>query len=110
MKKLYQIFISSTLADLKEERKLVMQAVLERKSFPAGMELFPAKEKRQFEYIKQVIDDSDYYLLIIGARYGSLDEDQVSFTEKEYDYAPDHDRICSGGSLCCFCMRRLVYL
>lgn len=87
MKKRYQIFISSTFADLKEERKLVMQAVLERKSFPAGMELFPAKEKRQFEYIKQVIDDSDYYLLIIGARYGSLDDDQVSFTEKEYDYA-----------------------
>lgn len=87
MKKRYQIFISSTFADLKEERKLVMQAVLERKSFPAGMELFPAKDRKQFDYIKQVIDDSDYYLLIIGARYGSLDDDHVSFTEKEYDYA-----------------------
>lgn len=87
MKKRYQIFISSTFADLKYERNLVMQAVLERKCFPAGMELFPAIDKEQFEYIKKVIDDSDYYLLIIGARYGSLDENGVSFTEKEYDYA-----------------------
>lgn len=86
-KKRYQIFVSSTFADLKEERKMVMQAILERKGFPAGMELFPAKDKRQFDYIKQVIDDSDYYLLIIGARYGSLDDDGVSYTEKEYDYA-----------------------
>lgn len=87
MKKRYQIFISSTFADLKDERNLVMQAVLERKCFPAGMELFPAIDREQFEYIKKVIDDSDYYLLIIGARYGSLDENGVSFTEKEYDYA-----------------------
>ena len=86
-RKRYQIFVSSTFADLKEERKMVMQAILERKGFPAGMELFPAKDKKQFDYIKQVIDDSDYYLLIIGARYGSLDDDGVSYTEKEYDYA-----------------------
>ena len=87
MKKRYQIFISSTFADLKDERNMVMQAVLERKCFPAGMELFPAIDKEQFDYIKKVIDDSDYYLLIIGARYGSMDENGVSFTEKEYDYA-----------------------
>ena len=87
MKKRYQIFISSTYADLKDERRMVMQAVLERKCFPAGMELFPAIDRKQFDYIKRVIDDSDYYLLIIGARYGSLDENGISYTEKEYDYA-----------------------
>lgn len=87
MKKRYQIFISSTFADLKDERKMVMHAVLERKCFPAGMELFPAIDKKQFDYIKKVIDDSDYYLLIIGARYGSMDDNGVSYTEKEYDYA-----------------------
>lgn len=87
MDKRYQIFISSTFKDLEEERKQVMQAVLNRKCFPAGMELFPAVDIEQFDYIKKVIDDSDYYLLIIGARYGSLDENGFSFTEKEYDYA-----------------------
>ena len=87
MKKRYQVFISSTFADLKEERKQVMQAVLERKCFPAGMELYPAIDKEQFEYVKRVIDESDYYLLIIGTSYGSMDTDGVSWTEKEYNYA-----------------------
>lgn len=86
-RKRYQVFISSTFTDLKDERDKVMRAVLELKCFPAGMELFPAKDKKQFDYIKQVINESDYYVLIIGARYGSLDSDGFSYTEKEYDYA-----------------------
>ena len=44
-------------------------------------------DEEQFEYIKRIIDDSDYYLLIIGGRYGSVDENGVSWTEKEYNYA-----------------------
>lgn len=31
--------------------------------------------------------ECDYYLLIIGARYGSTDSAGVSFTEREFDYA-----------------------
>ena len=38
-------------------------------------------------FIKKVIDDSDYYLLIVGGRYGSLSDEGVSYTEMEYDYA-----------------------
>ena len=87
MDRRYQIFISSTYADLKEERDKVMRAVLQLKCFPAGMELFPAVDKKQFDYIKSEIDECDYYLLIIGARYGSMDKDGVSYTEKEYNYA-----------------------
>ena len=64
-----------------------MRAVLQLKCFPAGMELFPAVDKNQFDYIKSEIDECDYYLLIIGARYGSMDKDGVSYTEKEYNYA-----------------------
>jgi hypothetical protein len=37
-----------------------------------------------------VIDDCDYYLLIIGGRYGSTDPEGVSYTEKEYEYAIEH--------------------
>src|SRR5690606_11823704 len=33
------------------------------------------------------IDASDYYVLIIGGRYGSEDEEGIGYTEKEYDYA-----------------------
>jgi hypothetical protein len=87
MEKRYQVFISSTFADLKEERGKVQQAVMELDCIPAGMELFPAIDEEQFEFIKKVIDDCDYYLLIIGGRYGSLSDEGVSYTEMEYKYA-----------------------
>ncbi|CDU12941.1 conserved hypothetical protein [Vibrio coralliirubri] len=49
--------------------------------------MFPATDEEQWEFIKKVIDDCDYYLLIIGGRYGSLSNDGISYTEKEYRYA-----------------------
>lgn len=57
--KRYQIFISSTFADLENERKGIMEAIIELGCFPAGMEMFPATDTEQFEYIKTVIDESD---------------------------------------------------
>lgn len=87
MDKRYQVFISSTYTDLKEERKAVMQALMEMDCIPAGMEMFPATDEEQFEFIKKIIDDCDYYLLIIGGRYGSIAPDGLSYTEKEFDYA-----------------------
>lgn len=87
MDKRYQVFVSSTFADLKDERSNVIQTLMEMDCIPAGMELFPALDEEQFEFIKKVIDDSDYYLLIIGGRYGSLSNEGISYTEMEYDYA-----------------------
>lgn len=83
----FQIFISSTFRDLVDERQAVLKAVLELDHMPAGMELFPAVDDNAWQLIKDVIDSSDYYVLIIGGRYGSLDETGIGYTEKEYDYA-----------------------
>ena len=87
MEKRYQVFLSSTFVDLKEERQAVLKAVLELDHMPAGMELFPAADESAWELIKDVIDASDYYVVIIGGRYGSLGEDGIGYTEREYDYA-----------------------
>src|SRR5260370_34331354 len=87
MDKRYQVFVSSTYADLKEERRRVIQAVIEMDCIPAGMELFPAADEEQFQFIKRVIDDCDYYLLIIGGRYWATNAEGISYTEKEYDYS-----------------------
>lgn len=90
MDKRYQVFVSSTYEDLREERAEVMQALLELDCMPAGMELFPAASEEQWSWITKVIDESDYYLLIIGGRYGSLHPSKgLSFTELEYRYAVD---------------------
>ncbi len=87
MEKRYQVFVSSTFRDLQDERQEVMHALLELDCIPSGMELFPAANETQWELIKRVIDDCDYYLLILGGRYGSIGPDGVSYTEMEYNYA-----------------------
>lgn len=53
MEKRYQVFVSSTFADLKEERRHVIQALMEMDCIPAGMELFPATDEEQWEFIKK---------------------------------------------------------
>jgi hypothetical protein len=87
MDKRYQIFISSTFADLEDERKAIMEAIMSLDCFPAGMEMFPASDSQQFEYIKTIIDESDYYILVIAGRYGSEADDGISYTQKEFEYA-----------------------
>src|SRR5690242_17524350 len=87
MEKRFQIFVSSTFRDLQDERREVIQALLEMDCFPAGMELFPASNKDAWSLIKRVIDQSDYYILVIGGKYGSVDAEGISYTEREYDYA-----------------------
>lgn len=87
MDKRYQVFVSSTFRDLVEERREVMQALLEMDCIPAGMELFPAANEQAWRLIQRVIEESDYYCLIIGGRYGSTDETGLSYTEREYDFA-----------------------
>ena len=44
MEKKYQIFISSTYEDLKEERDKVQRAILSMYQFPVGMEMFSADD------------------------------------------------------------------
>lgn len=87
-KKRYQVFVSSTYADLVQERQAVTSALLQLDAFPSGMELFPVADDDAWTLITRVIDDCEYYLLVIGVRYGSEDPiERLSFTEKEYDYA-----------------------
>ena len=87
MQKKYQVFISSTYVDLIEARAAATQCLLDNDCIPVGMEQFPASEMSQMEYIKKMLDNCDYYILILGGKYGSLDTDGIGFTEKEYDYA-----------------------
>lgn len=87
MNKKYQIFVSSTYQDLRDEREQVIKASLEMGHIPVGMEMFSAADDEQWKIITRQIDESDYYVLLCAHRYGSVAEDGISYTEKEYDYA-----------------------
>jgi len=62
--------------------------------FPCGREYFPAASEESWTYIASLIDQCDYYLVIVGGRYGSVTSDGVSFTQKEYLYAQSKEIPC----------------
>lgn len=55
------------------------------------MEMFAADNEEQWVTIKECIDCSDYYILIVGNRYGTVidsgEYEGISYTEKEFRYA-----------------------
>ena len=87
--KRYQVFISSTYLDLINYRKAVSDEITFRGHIPAGMEDFTACGEDLEMYIKRIIDESDYYVLIIGQRFGSSvpTNENISYTMMEYEYA-----------------------
>jgi Domain of unknown function (DUF4062) len=87
MPKKFQVFVSSTYNDLIDERQDTLKLILDLGHIPSGMEGFFAADQEQLTYIKKIIDECDYYVLIIAGRYGSVDGGGVSFAEREYDYA-----------------------
>ncbi|MCU6160358.1 DUF4062 domain-containing protein [Enterobacter bugandensis] len=93
MKRKLQVFVSSTFTDLIEERQAAVSAILKAGHIPAGMELFTAADRSQMDIIKNWIDESDVYMLILGGRYGSIEPTTgKSYTELEYDYAVDQGK------------------
>jgi hypothetical protein len=88
MNKKCQVFISSTYLDLVNERNAAVAAILDAGHIPAGMELFVAEDKKQWDVITKWIDESDIYMLILGGRYGSIDKaTKKSYTQLEFEYA-----------------------
>lgn len=53
------------------------------------MELFPATDEDAWTLITEVIDGCDYYVLILGGKYGSTNPDGFGYTEMEFDYASE---------------------
>lgn len=88
MDKKYSVFVSSTYNDLQEERKQVIDALLQMNCFPIGMEYFNAEDDTQWNIIKNLIKECDYYIIIIAGRYGSIEKESgKSYTQKEYEFA-----------------------
>lgn len=91
----YQIFISSTFQDLKEQRDAVIKAILEMGHIPVGMEAFGAANEDSWKLIERTIKDSDYYIVIVARRYGSIHQASgISWTEREFDFAIENEIPC----------------
>lgn len=86
IRKKYQVFVSSTYEDLIDERQAIIISLLKAGCIPSGMELFAASDDEQWGVIKDVIEESDYFILVIAGKYGS-EHAGKSYTQMEYEYA-----------------------
>ena len=60
---------------------------MDAEHIPAGMELFGGAGT-VIDTIKKWIDASDIFMLLLGGKYGSIyEEEGISYTEWEYNYA-----------------------
>jgi hypothetical protein len=77
---------------LRQERVAILDQVLKENHIPAGMEMFAAGDENSWEVIRRTIDICDIYVVLVGARYGSFQDQsgkKVSFTEREFRYAQE---------------------
>lgn len=87
MNKIYTAFISSEFKSLRDERKEVIDSLLDFRVLPIGMEHFTVSTNGEFSDIQELIDESDFFIMLMGKNYGSCDDNGVSWTEREYEYA-----------------------
>ena len=84
--KRYQVFISATYTDLREERGMLLQTLPTLGCLPTTVEAHTQSLSTMVN-IRRRIDDCDYFILLLGSRYGSLMPSGVSYTHMEYVYA-----------------------
>src|ERR1043165_1154541 len=88
-----QIFVSSTYEDLIPARLSAMEAILKAGHIPAAMEQFSPGEETAWKAIRNWIDQSDAFILILGGRYGSIEpRSGKSYIELEYEYAVERGK------------------
>lgn len=90
MKIKHQVFICSTFIDLKKERQKLFIELYKNGFIPVGMEGFTPANRGQLQYIKDRIDECDYFVVLVAHRYGTESPDATageSITEYEYNYA-----------------------
>jgi hypothetical protein len=91
--KRYQVFVSSTYLDLVKERQKITEALYEADRIPIGMEMFPSTSESSMALIERLIKQSDFYILVIGSRYGSMYRNRgISYTEHEFELAKKHKK------------------
>ncbi len=90
LKRKYQVFISSTFTDLVEERQEAALGVVRTGHFPLALEYSGPVPAAKLDVIKNAIAACQFYVIILGHRYGSVGVGQrkgTSYVELELDDA-----------------------
>jgi len=83
-----KIFVSSTVKDLPNEREAAKRAIEKIPAIPIMSEYsMNAVDKPSIQACVDAVKIADFYILILGVRYGWELENGISITELEYDTA-----------------------
>ena len=70
MLKKYHVFISSTLDDLKAERRELIKVVTELGAVPVTMDGFDISDTEEQRFIKKAVEESDYFINLTAHKCG----------------------------------------
>jgi len=87
--KVPSVFMSSTFADFKKERSLIMDVVPYIDVHVICAERKGLEDRKLENSLKRWIDESDMVILLMGMRYGTESGAGYSWTEEEIRYAID---------------------
>ena len=83
----YQFYISSTISDLFEERKEVIQKIISFNHVPATFDLGDIECSSTRSILRTTIENSNYIIVLIGDKYHEHYSGRISKTEFEVDFA-----------------------
>jgi hypothetical protein len=86
MTKKYHVFISSTLEDLRQERRELEKIIIELGALPVTTDALDESGGDFRGFVKKAVEESDYFLSLTAHRIGAGDG-KVSYLEREYHYA-----------------------
>jgi hypothetical protein len=86
-----RVYVSSTYADLKEQRAIVCDVLARMRYIPIAMEDYVARDARVRDECLRDVAECEIYLGILAWRYGHVPADDnpqgLSITELEYHQA-----------------------
>jgi hypothetical protein len=87
MDKRFQVYISGALNALPEERREVLNAVLELDCIPTGIGILPPERESHWGLVEKAIGDCDYHLLLQSGDPGADGAVDFGFAEREFRHA-----------------------
>lgn len=82
-----QVFLSSTWSDLRTHRQAVIFTLTSLRWLFEAMEYFGALPGNPIQECLASVKRCDIYVGIVGTRYGSVDANGISITQREYEQA-----------------------
>lgn len=92
MSKKYLVYVCSNYQGLEQERLELCKMIAKLGAIPVSVPYDPEGSPYDWMIVKQLIDDSDYFVCLLGDHYGPLSNTGISYVHKEVVYAQSKNK------------------